>query len=81
MQRHQWHEDEGEGRVYYRATYHAGEWRLSSQPDGEEVWTEHDPIPVELLQRLREVVWNKYQRKRCPYKLVEKIDKMLGKDD
>ncbi|MGB0992598.1 MAG: hypothetical protein ACPG32_09020 [Akkermansiaceae bacterium] len=80
MQKHQWREQEDDGLRFYRATYHAGLWALSSQLKGEQDWTHYDPIPVELLEKLREVMWNKYQRGRCPHKLVTKIDKMLGKD-
>ncbi len=80
MQKHQWREENEEGKKMFRATYHAGEWKMYSQMKDEEEWDHHDPIPVELLEKLREVMWNKYQRGRCPHKLVTKIDKMLGKD-
>ena len=80
MQKHHWREDDEEGKRLFRATYHAGEWKLYSQLKGEEEWRHHDPIPVELLEKLREVMWNKYQRGRCPHKLVAGIDRMLGKD-
>ena len=80
MQKHQWREEGDDGKFLYRATYHASEWKLYSQSKGDEEWQHHDPIPDELLHKLREVMWNKYQRGRCPHKLVTKIDKMLGKD-
>lgn len=80
MQKHQWREENEEGKKMFRATYHAGEWKLYSQMKDDDEWEQHDPIPVELLEKLREVMWNKYQRGRCPHKLVTKIDKMLGKD-
>mgnify|MGYP001815545193 CR=1 FL=1 len=79
MQKHQWREESEEGKVVYRATYHAGEWKLCSQLKGEESWDHYDPIPEELLLKLRDVMWNKYQRGRCPHKLVAKIDAMLEK--
>ena len=78
MQKHQWREDSDDGKVLYRATYHAGEWALYSQLKGDEAWHHYDPIPEELLRKLRDVMWNKYQRGRCPHKLVTKIDRMLG---
>lgn len=81
MQKHQWREDTDEGKMLYRATYHAGGWKLYSQLKGELDWLQYDPIPVALLEKLREVIWNKYQRGRCPHKLVAGIDKMLGKVD
>lgn len=80
MQKHQWREEDEEGTTMYRATYHASEWKLYSQLKGGEDWHHHDPISKQLLEKLREVMWNKYQRGRCPHKLVVKIDKMLGKD-
>lgn len=80
MQKHQWREENEEGKMIFRATYHADEWKMYSQIKDEEEWEHHDPIPVELLEKLREVMWNKYQRGRCPHKLVTKIDQMLGKD-
>ena len=80
MQKHQWREEGEDGKRYFRATYHAGEWNLYSQMKDEDEWVHHNPISVELLEKLREVMWNKYQRGRCPHKLVSKIDKMLGKD-
>ena len=86
MQKHQWREEGEDGEdgkddtKFFRATYHAGKWELYSQLKGDDEWMHYDPIPVELLEKLREVMWNKYQRGRCPHKLVTKIDKMLGKD-
>ena len=31
MQKHQWREDSEDGKMVYRATQHAGEWKLYSQ--------------------------------------------------
>lgn len=81
MQRHQWREGEDEGVRFYRAEHHAGRWRLFSQLKGEEEWTSHEPIKREEWEMLREVLWKKYQRKRCPWQLIEKIDKRLAKMD
>ncbi|MGB2559969.1 MAG: hypothetical protein ACPIG6_05170 [Akkermansiaceae bacterium] len=80
MQKHQWREEDDEGAKIYRATHHASEWKLYSQAKGEEDWHHHDPIPKELLQKLRQIIWNKYQRGRCAHKLVVQIDKMLADD-
>jgi hypothetical protein len=79
MQKHQWREGHGEDQVLYRATHHAGSWGLASQIKGEDEWVHYDPIPEELLLKLREVIWNKYQRGRCPHKFITQIDKLLGK--
>ena len=80
MQKHQWREDSKDGKMVYRATYHAGEWKLYSQLIEDESWHHYEPIPEELLLKLRNVMWNKYQRGRCPHKLVTKVDNMLKKD-
>lgn len=77
MQKHQWREETDHGVKMFRATYHAGEWKLYTRMKDEEEWSRHQPIPAALLEKLRTVIWNKYQRGRCPHKLVAKIDKML----
>ena len=81
MQRHQWRENGEEGLRFFRAEYHASNWRLFSQLKGEDDWTPHDPISREEWEMLRDVLWRKYQRRRCPWELVEKIDKLLEKMD
>ncbi|MBT44450.1 MAG: hypothetical protein CL922_03265 [Deltaproteobacteria bacterium] len=43
----------------------------------EEEWQLHDPISGEEWGKLREVLWRKYQRGRCPWELLERIDKRL----
>ncbi len=80
MTKHQWREDSDDEQLYFRATHHAGQWNLYSQTKEAESWTHHDPIPEELLEKLRLIIWNKYQRGRCPHKFVKQLDKMLGKD-
>ena len=37
--------------------------------------------PREMWETLRDVLWRKYQRKRCPWELIEAIDKLLEEDD
>jgi len=62
---------------YYRAEYHGGRWTIASQLKGEEDWTSHDPPDEALWRQLRDLLWRKYQRKRCPWKQVEEIDRLL----
>ena len=84
MQRHQWRNRDEEEVILYRAEYHASRWRMAKQLKGEEEWEDCDPITVKQWKMLREILFNKYQRKRCPWELVVKIDKMLEeleKDD
>ena len=77
MQRHSWRERTSEGLRFWRASYHAGKWSLASQWKGEEDWTAHDPMRRTEWVQLRDVLWRKYQRKRCPWELIDKIDRML----
>ncbi|NNC90201.1 MAG: hypothetical protein HKN82_17225 [Akkermansiaceae bacterium] len=81
MQRHQWRERTEEGLRFWRATYHAGEWSMASQLKGEEEWTPQEVIGRPEWEKLRDVLWRKYQRKRCPWELIEKIDRRLEKPD
>lgn len=78
MQRHTWRERGEEGVRFFRASYHGGKWTLQSQLKGEEEWEAHDPIPEEGWRVLRDVLWRKYQRRRCPWELIEKIDELLA---
>lgn len=81
MQRHTWREQTDDGIRYFRASYHAGNWTLHSQWKGDEEWTSHDPISLDEWRTLRDVLWRKYQRRRCPWKLIEKIDQILEDDE
>ncbi|NIP96004.1 MAG: hypothetical protein GWO24_22235 [Akkermansiaceae bacterium] len=78
MQRHTWRERVEEGVRFFRASYHSGKWTLQSQLKGEEEWEAHDPISEEEWRVLRDVLWRKYQRRRCPWELIEKIDGLLA---
>jgi hypothetical protein len=80
MARHQWREGSGKELRFVRADYHAGRWTIHSRMRDEEEWTLHDPIEENMWRSLREVLWRKYQRRRCPWKLIEAIDKLLGDD-
>ena len=43
----------------------------------EEGWTKHEEISLEDLQKMREVLFNKYQRRRLPWEDVVQIDAMI----
>lgn len=66
--------------MIYRANHHAGQWTLARSlkvgRSEEEVW---EPLVFtrEDWLTLRELLWRKYQRKRCPWKMIEQIDKLL----
>lgn len=77
VQRHSWRERTDEGVRFYRASHHSSTWQLHSQLKGDEDWQEHQPIGREEWEALREVLWRKYQRGRCPWELINRIDKKL----
>ena len=81
MKTHQWRENGEAGTTFYRACHHAGRWTLFLKGPGAEGWEEIDPPEREDWERLREVLWRKYQRGRCPWKLVEKIDRLLEEEE
>lgn len=77
MKRHEWRDDGEGGMCQYRATHHAGRWEFHTLLESDEDWVLHDPIPVEYLRRLREVLFRKYQRRRVPFEQIEQIDQMI----
>lgn len=86
MQRqiHEWREETDEGTRVYKAVYHSKDWRIATsikvgRRDKPE-WEDLDPIPDTVWETLRDVLFRKYQRKRCPWKLIEDIDKKLGRE-
>lgn len=80
MQKHEWRDEEGEEMTIWRAEYHASRWKVMSRLKSEEDWTRYEPIPLEVWKKLREVLWNKYQRNRCPHKFIVAIDKIIEND-
>ncbi|WP_234042048.1 hypothetical protein [Persicirhabdus sediminis] len=81
MQKHTWREETEEGTKFFRATHHGGRWTYATQMRGEDEWTQSDPIQPEEWQEIRDMLWNKYQRGRCPWGFIEKIDKILAKEN
>ena len=81
MMRHHWSEAGEDGAVReFRAEHKAGRWRfLSRIKDGED-WEEADLSEPEL-RTLRELLWNKYQRRRIPWEHVRDIDRRLGEGE
>ena len=80
MKRHEWHEtlDEG-GQRFWRANFHAGRWTLMHKTVRRGSWETIKAPSEEDWGKLRDTLWDKYQRKRCPYKLVVSVDKILGR--
>jgi hypothetical protein len=81
MQRHEWRERTEDGLRFHRAEYHSGRWQLLTQLKGDENWERKEEMTREEWMKLREILWNKYQRKRVPWEFIERIDKRLAKMD
>lgn len=80
MESHEWKEQTDDGRRFYRANFRGGRWTfLTTTMKRDPVWdTIHQPT-IDQWRELRTLVWNKYQRKRCPYERVEGIDRNIAK--
>ena len=79
MKIHDWKDrtDTGENRLW-RATKHGGDWNFMSRlQKSEEGWTTHEKMEIEDLKLFREVLFNKYQRRRIPWEDVVAIDNMI----
>ncbi|MDB2673912.1 hypothetical protein N9Y81_03065 [Akkermansiaceae bacterium] len=79
MTRHQWRGEDGEEIRFWRANYHGGRFELYTKTDDDDRWEKLDPPSKEVWEALRDVLWRKYQRKRCAWNLIAKVDKILGK--
>lgn len=85
MQKHRWRDtvEEGtdeEGTRFYQANYHANRWTFMSQMKGDEDWDEEFQPTEEIWIALREILWAKYTRRRCTWKIVQSVDKILKKE-
>jgi hypothetical protein len=82
MDSHEWREREADGLRYYRASHHGGRWTiqttLKSDPDWQTLPLEE--VPADLWRTLRDILWRKYQRRRCPWDRIVEIDRILGDD-
>ena len=79
MKIHDWKDrtDTGENRLW-RATKHGGDWKFMSRlQKSEEGWTSHEKMEIEDLKLFREVLFNKYQRRRIPWEDVVAIENMI----
>lgn len=78
MSKHEWRENTSEGDIrLVTATRQAGKWKLRARLKSEEDWTLLSVMTLEDLEYLREVLWNKYQRRRVPYEHVLEIDVLI----
>lgn len=80
MEQHEWNEQTDEGKRFYRASFHGREWRIATTLKTDPDWEYLDQPTEEIWRTLRDVVWKKYQRKRCSWDRIQSIDKILGDD-
>jgi hypothetical protein len=79
MESHEWFENTDEGKVYYRANYIGTRWTIMTTTQKRDpTWTDIKPVPEPIWRELRDLVWKKYQRKRCPWERVADLDRLLG---
>jgi hypothetical protein len=78
MSKHEWRENTTEGDVrLVTATRLAGKWKLRFRLKSEADWTLLDAIPLDDLESLREILWNKYQRRRVPHEHILEVDALI----
>lgn len=79
MESHEWFQDTDDGKIFYRANYMGTRWTIMTTTQKRNpTWTDMKPPPEAIWRELRDVVWKKYQRKRCPWERVADLDKLLG---
>jgi hypothetical protein len=79
MTAHEWHErDEEAGETrYYRAQKFGKKWTVMTTLKSDPDWVRYDSVPLPVLEELRTVLANKYQRRRIPYEDVVAVDAMV----
>ena len=78
MSKHEWRENTPDGDIrFVTATRQAGKWKFRTRLKSEEDWTPLGVMTLEDLEYLREVLWNKHQRRRVPYEHVLEIDALI----
>ena len=79
MESHEWSENTDEGKRFYRGNFQGGRWTiLTTQQKRDPVWDKVEQPSEDIWRELRDIVWKKYQRKRCPWERVAELDRMLG---
>jgi len=91
MESHEWNENTDEGKRYYRANYQGGRqgsrgglqdsnWSIiTTLQKRDPKWDYVNEPTLEMWMEVRDLVWKKYQRKRCPWERVVELDKIIEK--
>ncbi|MES2997301.1 MAG: hypothetical protein V4733_10880 [Verrucomicrobiota bacterium] len=78
MESHEWHENTEDGKRYYRGNFQGGRWTvLTTTMKRDPVWDKVERPELDVWTALRDIVWKKYQRKRCPWERVADLDRIL----
>lgn len=56
----------------------ARRWTYQSKVRGEVLWTTHAELEFDVLVQLRDLIWRKYQRRRCKYEDWLELDREVG---
>lgn len=84
METYSWQARQEDGsKVIYEAGYFGGYWQLMRTPKlsrARQAEAETEPVEFteETWRQLRDLVWRKYQRRRCSWDLVQQIDDILA---
>lgn len=69
--RHAWTERDEDGiKREIRVVKHGGAWRFQSKRADQERWIYYDEPPLQELEKFREILFRKYQRRRAAYEDV-----------
>lgn len=76
---HEWRDRSEDGRLrIVRAQWDSRKWSFTETYKDVPEWRMITTPVLEDYERLREVLWRKYQRKRLPWRFVEKLDVVIG---
>ena len=62
---------------HVEAQLFGSQWTVTSRCADEEEWTTHDPILLEDLEELYDMLLRKYQRKHLSWDKVKTVEKLL----
>jgi hypothetical protein len=78
MESHEWSEKTDGAKVYYRANFIGGRWTImTTTMKRDPEWADLRVVPLDVWRELRDIVWKKYQRKRCPWERVADLDRII----
>lgn len=77
---HEWHErrEEDGKKRYFRGYWNSREWTFAILEPESDDWERVEFPGPELWLALRDVLWRKYQRRRIPFKFLERVDAILA---